>query len=545
MSERNRGADAVMRQLAARGVDTVFTLSGNHIMSLFDAALETNITLVHTRHEGAAVHMADAYGRLTGKPGVAMVTGGPGHANACGALFTALGADSPMVLLSGHAPTSQAGWAAFQELDQAAMAAPVTKASWTAAAGADLAGEVDRALDLAVAGRPGPVHLSLPSDLLDGEASTPATASATTRTPTDAPTYNDAEGWAVAQRWIAEAAKPLIVAGPVFARAEIGDSMRQAASLMGIPVVVQESPRGLNDPSLGAFADVLAEADLIILANKACDFTVRFAQPPFVREDAKVIALSADTDQLELARARKGANAVLIASDAAATVAGLTRLEGQARAVDAAWRTRVADAIAYRPDEWSGPQESKPSMLHPLEMCAAIKPILDAAPNAVLIMDGGEIGQWAQATLSARRRITNSVTGSIGASLPFAIGARYVEGDAPVITIMGDGTVGFHLAEFETAVREKTPFICIVGNDANWNAEYQIQVNDYGAARAKGCELLPSAYDEVCAALGGYGARVTTPAELTEALDAAVASGKPACINVMLDGRGAPKIRLP
>src|SRR5258706_12063797 len=127
-----RGADVVARTLAAAGTRHVFTLSGNHVMPVFDAALDAALPIVHVRHEAAAVHMADAWGRLTGEPGVAMVTGGPGHANAVGALFTALGAESPMVLLSGHAATWELGRGGFQEIRQADMAAPVTKASFTA-----------------------------------------------------------------------------------------------------------------------------------------------------------------------------------------------------------------------------------------------------------------------------------------------------------------------------------------------------------------------------------------------------------------------------
>src|SRR5499427_4347608 len=132
MSSRHRGADALVRAMVNAGVRRIFTLSGNHIMSIFDAALDAGLDLVHVRHEAAAVHMADAWGRLTGEPGVALVTGGPGHANAVGALFTALAAESPMVLLSGHAATWELGRGGFQEIRQADMAAPVTKASWTA-----------------------------------------------------------------------------------------------------------------------------------------------------------------------------------------------------------------------------------------------------------------------------------------------------------------------------------------------------------------------------------------------------------------------------
>src|SRR5258705_3925179 len=167
MTEALRGADIVARSLERLGCERIFTLSGNHIMSLFDAALETKIDLVHVRHEAAAVHMADAWGRLTGEPGIAMVTGGPGHANAVGALYTALGAESPMVLLSGHAATWEIGRGGFQEIRQAEMAAPVTKASWTASSAAGLGRDIGEAVRIATSGRPGPVHVSLPSDLLD------------------------------------------------------------------------------------------------------------------------------------------------------------------------------------------------------------------------------------------------------------------------------------------------------------------------------------------------------------------------------------------
>ncbi|MCD0506140.1 thiamine pyrophosphate-binding protein, partial [Bordetella petrii] len=171
-----RGADALARSIRAAGVTRVFTLSGNHIMPVFDAALSADIELVHVRHEAAAVHMADAWARLTGEPGVALVTGGPGHANAVSALYTAQMSESPVVLLSGHAPNRQAGWGAFQEMDQAAMAAPVTKASWAVSAAGAMGADFARACRVARSGRPGPVHLSLPTDALEdaAEGATPA-----------------------------------------------------------------------------------------------------------------------------------------------------------------------------------------------------------------------------------------------------------------------------------------------------------------------------------------------------------------------------------
>src|SRR3954467_147495 len=170
-ARKRRGADALAAALRQAGVARIFTLSGNHIMPLFDAALDAGIELVHVRHEAAAVHAADAWSRLTGEVGVALVTGGPGHANAIGALYTALMADSPALLLSGHAATDEMGHGAFQEMRQADMAQPVTK-------GAGLGIDVVQAMDLALRWKPGPVSLSLPQDLLDAPVVGPGAANA-------------------------------------------------------------------------------------------------------------------------------------------------------------------------------------------------------------------------------------------------------------------------------------------------------------------------------------------------------------------------------
>ena len=165
---RSRGADALVRTLEQAGVKRIFALSGNHVMSVFDALVDSGIELLHTRHEAAAVHMADAWARLTGEPGIVLVTGGPGHANAVSALYTAQMSESPVVLLSGHAPNDQLGMGAFQEIRQAEMAATVTKAAWTSQGADAVAGDVARAVRTALGGRAGPVNLNLPSDALHG-----------------------------------------------------------------------------------------------------------------------------------------------------------------------------------------------------------------------------------------------------------------------------------------------------------------------------------------------------------------------------------------
>ncbi len=200
-------------------------------------------------------------------------------------------------------------------------------------------------------------------------------------------------------------------------------------------------------------------------------------------------------------------------------------------------------AVAYRPPAWETLPSREPGKLHPVEVCRALAPIFAANRRAILVCDGGEFGQWPQAMLSPARRIINGPAGSIGASIPFAIAARAADRQAPVIAVLGDGTFGFHMAELDTAVRYKLPFVAVVGNDATWNAEHQIQLRTYGAARAHGCELLPSRYDLVAEALGGHGELVTSAAELGPALERALGSGKPACVNVMIERVAAPVIR--
>ena len=162
------GANALVAALKLAKVKTIFTLSGNHIMPIFDAILDSDIKLIHTRHEAAAVHMADAYARLTGEVGIALVTGGPGHANAVAALYTAQMAEAPVVLISGHAPLAQLGAGAFQEMAQADLASPLVKAALTSNSIEAIPFDLAKAISLAKSGRPGTVHLSLPSDLLEG-----------------------------------------------------------------------------------------------------------------------------------------------------------------------------------------------------------------------------------------------------------------------------------------------------------------------------------------------------------------------------------------
>jgi acetolactate synthase-1/2/3 large subunit len=544
MTQPLRGADIVARSLAQLGCTRVFTLSGNHIMSIFDAALDAGLDLVHVRHEAAAVHMADAWGRLTGEAGIAMVTGGPGHANAVGALFTALSAESPMVLLSGHAATWELGRGGFQEIRQADMAAPVSKASWTAKTAANLGADLAEAVRIATSGRPGPVHLSLPSDLLDvrvdaGEVTWPQRSERAA----SAHDLVDAMADAVLAA-IAGAARPIIIAGPQLSSVDGRALLAELEAATRAPAVIMESPRGIADATLGAFPDLIRSSDLIVLVGKALDFTTKWASGPAFDPNVRLIAIDPEEVLVERAAREKGER--LLVGCVADVRRAARKLIGRATAAparDGIWLAQARAALDSRPDAWAHLASQSTGRLHAAEVFRALRPHIDRDPDAVLICDGGEFAQWAQSMLPVRRRLINGVAGSIGGSLSFALAARMVEPKAPIFVVLGDGTIGFHISEFETAVRRGLPFVAILGNDARWNAESEIQRREYGANRMHGCELLPSRYDQVVAAFGGHGELVERAADLPAAIERALASGKPACVNVMIESVAAPVIR--
>jgi acetolactate synthase-1/2/3 large subunit len=543
VTEILRGADIVIRALEQHGIKHLFALSGNHIMSLFDAALGSTIDLVHVRHEAAAVHMADAWGRLTGEPGIAMVTGGPGHANCIGALFTALGAESPMVLLSGHAATWELGRGGFQELDQTATAAPVTKASWTAASTVSLGEDIGRAISIARSSRPGPVHLSLPSDLLDATAGGNLISWPKPHQP---PGVGLHEGVADAILSAMQAAtKPVILAGPHLSNHQGRALLAQLEQMTGVPTVVLESPRGVGDATIGAFADILRQADLMVLLGKALDFTLRWAEPPVASAVVRII--SVDPDGRLVGRAAREKGERLLIAAVADSIPAARMLIARARRLaprPTTWLAKARAAIDARPGSWKHFASTAPGKLHPAEVFMALRPVVSRDPQTILICDGGEFAQWGQSLLKAPRRLINSVTGAIGAGLPFALAARLLDSEAPIFAIMGDGTFGFHMAEIETAVRRQLPVVIIIGNDARWNAESELQRRYYGENRMHGCDLLPARYDLLASALGGHGEFVDAIDQLPGAIAKAVGSGKPAVINIMTQSIPAPALRL-
>ncbi|MEQ8824869.1 MAG: thiamine pyrophosphate-binding protein [Filomicrobium sp.] len=531
-----RGADVLIKMLEAEGVTDIFSLSGNQIMPVYDACVDSKIKIMHTRHEASTIFMADAYAQLTGQIGVSLVTAAPGFGNALGALFTASGSESPVLFLSGDAPVAQDGRGAFQEFDQVAASAPFTKHSKRVMSADDMANDVAEAIAIAKSGRPGPVHLALPFDVVQAETTQPNFA-ATLASYASAPSIHDSDVAAITDA-LATAKTPVIITGPLLNKTRAGELLTRLQQAANAPVLTLESPRGLKDPSLGSVPAVFAEADLIVSLGKRIDFTVGFGNANQFGPECRWIVVDAEPAARDQAQRNLG-DRLHQSIDSEPRAVAEALVSANIPAVDRqAWISKTSELTHSR--DFASAKSAPAGTITPLSLCEAVARVMEKTDNAVLMCDGGEFGQWSQACLSADERVINGVAGAIGGTLPAALAARTARSQATIFALMGDGTAGFQFSEFETAAREKLPFIIIIGNDACWNAEHQIQLRDYGPERLLGCTLTNARYDLAAAGLGGHGEFVTKLDQLDAALERAVASGLPACVNVQIHGLPAP-----
>jgi acetolactate synthase-1/2/3 large subunit len=548
------GAQVVARCLAAAGVRHVFSVSGNQVLSLYDALFEAEVGIVHARHEGAAVHMADAYGRLTGSAGVCLVTAGPGHANALGALSMAEAAESAVVLLSGHAPLGQRG--AFQEMDQVGLARPLTRRSEVVRAPSELAGQLAATFRAAASGRAGPAHLSLPVEVLAARLDEPHAAPP----PGDAfaPRRRAAPAAAVARitALLREASRPLIVAGQCARQPGVYEALAAFAARGAIPLLIVDHPRGLADPTLGQAGQALPRADAVLLFGKRQDYRIAYGRAPLLAPDCRLAQVDPWPDEIGRHRPVE----VGVAADPATVAAQLLDAGGGspaghtpppapgAPAASTAWcdeveALREASPLPALRADLAGGAEGE--ALHPLPVCDEIAALVERIGWAgiTLTIDGGDFGQWVRARLRPppARHLVAEPLGSIGFSLPFALAARLARPQPVAVAVAGDGAFGFHALELETAARVRAPFLTIVGNDGAWGTERHLQLNRFG--RAVATDLLPVRYDLLAAALGGYGERVERLDRLGPAFEralAAVRGGRPAVVDVRLRSVPSP-----
>jgi acetolactate synthase-1/2/3 large subunit len=562
------GGDRVATVLRAHGVPVLFTLCGGHISPILVAAKARGIRVVDTRDEATAVFAADAVARLTGLPGVAAVTAGPGLTNTITALKNAQLAQSPLVLLGGAAPTALQGRGALQDIDQKPLVAPHVKHVFRARRVADLGTMVEQALRLAADGVPGPVFVECAVDLLYDEAmvrqwyaeaagkgtsiadralrwylnrhasrmfegsghmSAPEVAAV-------AAPHAAGGDIAKAAAALARAQRPLAVIGSQAVLAvERVPEIAAAVNRIGIPVYLSGMARGLlgRDHPLQmrhARRNALREADCVLLAGVPCDFRLDYGR--HVRRSARLIAAN---------RSRKDARLNRRPNVAAIGDAGLTLLALEAalgtRAQRPQWIAQLRARDAAREQEIEAQAAAAGEHVNPLALFRA----LDAAAtdDAVMVADGGDFVATASYVVRPRGPLAwldPGAFGTLGVGAGFALGARLVRPQAEVWLIWGDGASGYGLAEFDTFVRHGVPVIAVVGNDAGWSqiAREQVKLlhDDVGTVLSRGD------YHRVAEGFGAEGLVARTTAEVPEVLARAkelARCGRPVLVNAWLD----------
>jgi acetolactate synthase-1/2/3 large subunit len=562
------GGDLVAAVLARRGVRTLFTLCGGHISPILVGARAAGLRVVDTRHEAAAVFAADATARLTGVPGVAAVTAGPGLTNVATAVENARLAQSPVVVLGGATATVLKGRGSLQDIDQESLAAPLFK--WCAAARRvrDLAPLVERALWTAADGVPGPVFVECPVDLLYpeelvrewygvakplerptaakrmeraylslhlGRIFRGAEAGAASGATAPAPPAPD--GWSVgrAARALARAERPVLVVGsPATVRAAEIDELARAVERLGVPCWLSGMARGLlgaEHPLLLRHRrkEALREADLVLLAGVPCDFRLDYGRS--IGRGARVVAVHRSREDVDRNRAP------WLGAEADPGLF-LRALAARAPAGDrAGWLARLRERDAEREREIAA-QAAEPVAegVGPLRLLRELDAFLDQ--RALLVADGGDFVGTAAYVVRPRAPLAwldPGVFGTLGVGGGFALGAALARPERETWILWGDGSVGFSLAELDSCVRHRVPVIGLVGNDASWAQIARDQVPALGDA--VGTELAPTAYERAAEGLGARGLRIDRPEEIRPAFERArewAAAGEVVLINARL-----------
>ena len=540
------GAHLFIRCLKLEGIEKVFTIVGDTILPLVDAAEDEGIQFIDTRHEGAALHMADGYARITGRPAVGMFTGGPGFSNAISALPAIYTSESPVVFVAGCAELPEKGMAAFQEIDQAAMAAPVTKGSWLIHDRKRIPEFVATAFRTATTGRPGPVHLTLPLDLQDQEISEDELPQYLPQEyrPTGRP-QGDPALIAEAAALLKGAKRPVIVAGNPARYSVAPEQLQALAEGTGIPVFTVEQARGLLDdehPLCFGYADGalnptarrFREADVVLLLGKRMDHRYRYGG--VFAADARIV--QADPSAAEIGRNR--GVAVGIQADLGAVVEQLTAATttGGSKGDTRPW----VDQLTQDRENWQQELRSKATgeePLHPMDVYTNLEQHVD--DDTVIIMDGGDYVQWGRSFLNARkpgRFMRLGPLSHLGAGIPYGMAAKLAYPESKVLVFIGDGAFGFYAMEYDTCIRHNLPITTVMGNDSTWGIDKTFQVAYYN--RAVGTDLRTIRYDKMVEAIGGYAEYVEKAGDVGPAVGRAIASGRPSLVNVTVRSGASP-----
>jgi acetolactate synthase-1/2/3 large subunit len=523
------------RRLKARGVSKLFTLSGGHLFSLFDGCRAEGIDLIDVRHESAAAFAAEGWAKVTRAPGVCALTAGPGVTNGMSAIASAHKNNSPMVVLGGRAPQMRWGQGSLQEIDHVPFVRPLTRSAQTAFETAEIPGLLDDALAASLRPPTGPTFVDLPLDVVFSEAP----ESEESIDLPDPRTARPADGAGIerAAALLAEADRPVIMAGTDLYWGHGEQALRRLSEEIGIPVFLNGLARGClpaDHPNFFSRARSagLRGADVALVIGVPMDFRLGFGGS--FGEETEIVQIDSFEPQRdsprELAGELYGGMATTLAALREAAITA-----GAARDRTEAWRSSLREVEREKRAAEQDELNDDRAPLHPLRIYKELGEVLDR--DAIVIGDGGDFVSYAGRMIETFEPgcwMDPGPFGCLGSGPGYAIAAKVARPDRQVCLLLGDGAFGFSGMEFDTMARHGLPVVAVVGNNGIWGLEKHPMEFVYGYSVA--ADLRPGTrYDEVVEALGGHGELVENPADLRPALERAFGSGKPACVNVLMD----------
>jgi thiamine pyrophosphate-dependent acetolactate synthase large subunit-like protein len=530
------GGKLAAKALKEAGVEVIFTLSGGHIMPLYDGCIDEGIKIVDVRHEQAAVHAADSWARCNpGKIGVAAITAGPGVTDGVTGIANAWRANSPILIFGGQGPFENLRRGSLQEMDHLGVVRPITKYCDAIYETKRIPEYIELAIRHAVSGIPGPAYLEIPMDIFMGPVEEEELHVPRIRTepPRLSPDKVEVQKAIEILRTVE---RPMLMAGTSVKWSKASPEMNRFISETHIPTFTNGMGRGTVPPDSPEFLnrsrrDALQKIDCIILAGTLLDFRMRFGQT--IPASAKIIQLDMDAT---LIGQNRQTDVPLVGNLACSFEALLDEMKSQSMQLDfTAWRDELREIEVAAEKKVEAKLNSDEVPIDPQRMCRGVRDWLAKLDEPIVIGDGGDIVATAAKIIPVRSEgawMDPGPLGTLGVGMPFALAAKLAHPDRPVVIIYGDGSFGFNGMEYDTAVRFGLPIIGIVGNDGAWGQMMRPQGAIYGWDRLEGVLLNRTRYDKVVEALGGHGEYVTEPDQLEPALERAAASGLPALINV-------------
>jgi len=532
------GGKLAARALKEAGVEVIFTLSGGHIMPIYDGCIDEGIKIIDVRHEQAAVHAADAWARCRpGSIGVAAITAGPGVTDGVTGVANAWRANSPILVFGGQGPFENLRRGSLQEMDHIGVMRPITKYADACYQTHRIPEYVELAIRHAVSGIPGPSYLEIPMDVFMGQAEWEDAPVPRIR-PAPPRIQPDRDYVRQAVEVLAEVQRPMLMAGTSVKWSHASAELQRFAAETHIPTYTNGMGRGCMDPDSPEWMNrsrrhALQNIDCIVLAGTLLDFRMRFGQS--IPADAKIIQL--DMDNTLIGQNRQ-TDVPVVGNLACSFELLLDEIKHQGVQLDfTAWRDELRVIEQDEEAKVEANLNSDEVPVDPQRMCREVRDWLETLDDPIVIGDGGDIVATAAKILPVKREgawMDPGPLGTLGVGMPFALAAQVANPDTPVVIVYGDGSFGLNGFEYDTAVRFNLPIVGIVGNDAAWGQMMRPQRGIYGEDRTAATLLNYTRYDKVVEALGGHGEFCERPEEIRPALERAIASGKPALVNVII-----------